>query len=129
MAGFSKRERIVSQKQIDELFGGAGSHTRAAFPLRAVYIIKEREEGVPPVQLLLSVPKRRLRHAVDRNRVKRQLREAYRLNKALLTDAMPCGKTVSLAFIWLADRQLPTDAVEQRVKGILSHIAQEINPS
>ena len=123
---FKKSERIVSQKQIDELFAGVGSHSRAAFPLRVVYIIKLRAEGQPPAQLLISVPKRRFRHAVDRNRVKRQLREAYRTNKHLLLTAVPSDQTVSIAFIWLSDTHLPTKEIENRVKLLLTYIAEKI---
>lgn len=123
---FKKSERIVSQKQIDELFAGVGSHTRAAFPLRVVYIIKVRAEGQPPAQLLISVPKRRFRHAVDRNRVKRQLREAYRTNKHLLLNVIPSNLTVSMAFIWLSDTHLPTKEIENRVKSLLTQIAERL---
>ena len=56
----------------------------AAFPLRVVYVNKERAHGEVPVQILISVPKKRFKHAVDRNRVKRQVREAYRLHKQVL---------------------------------------------
>ena len=42
---FRKSERIASQKQIDELFAGVGSHTRAAFPLRVVYIKRYARRG------------------------------------------------------------------------------------
>jgi len=124
---FKKNERIVSQKQIDELFAGVGSHTRAAFPLRVVYLINDRASEQPAAQLLISVPKRRLHHAVDRNRVKRQLREAYRNNKHMLLSAVPQGKTVSLAFIWLAERHFDTIEVEDRVKHIITHIVQKLS--
>ena len=121
---FRKSERIASQKQIDELFAGVGSHTRAAFPLRVVYIKKVREEGQQPAQLLISVPKRRFRHAVDRNRVKRQLREAYRTNKHLLLSVIPSDQTVFMAFIWLSDTHLPTKEIVARVRFLLKHIAE-----
>ena len=124
--GFRKSERIVSQKQIDELFLGTSSHSKAAFPVRTVYLIKEREGSREAVQVLLSVPKRHFKHAVDRNRVKRQLREAYRHNKHLLTDRLPADKAVDISFIWLASKHLPTKAVEERVTSLLNHIAQEL---
>ena len=60
----------------------------AAFPLRVVYVNKERAQGEVPVQILISVPKKRFKHAVDRNRVKRQVREAYRLHKQVLYEAL-----------------------------------------
>ena len=94
---FPKQERIVSQKLIDELFTSGQSHSLTAFPLRAVFL-----SGAAQLQLLLSVPKRRFKHAVDRNRVKRQLREAFRKNKQLLADALPDGQAVALAFIWMS---------------------------
>ena len=125
MISFRKSERIVSQKQIDALFTGTGSHSKAAFPVRAVYIVKEREAGRQPVQLLLSVPKKRFKHAVDRNRVKRQLREAYRRHKHLLVDVLPAGKAADLAFIWLASSHLPSADVEKRVAALLKHIAAQ----
>lgn len=118
-----KSERIVSQKLIDELFAGTGSHTRAAFPLRVVFKFRERSAGQPAAQVLVSVPKRRLRHAVDRNRVKRQVREAYRTNKQLLAG-LPEEMAVSMAFIWLSDKLLPTADVVARMKTLLAHVAQ-----
>lgn len=124
---FCKSERIASKKQIEELFSDHGNASRVAFPLRAVYVVKPRTGSTPAAQLLISVPKRRFRHAVDRNRVKRQLREAYRLNKQLLTDGIPTGSTLSLAFIWLSDKHLPTDTVAQRVKSLLAAIAHDLN--
>lgn len=127
--GFKKSERIVSQKQIDALFTGSGSHSKAAFPVRAVYIIKEREAGREPVQLLLSVPKKRFKHAVDRNRIKRQLREAYRHHKHLVIDAMPADKAVDLAFIWLSPSHLPSADVEKCVIALLKSVTAKMHAS
>jgi ribonuclease P protein component len=132
--GFPKRERIVSQKLIDELFISGQSHSLAAFPLRAVYLpltspLVEETSSLPSLQLLISVPKRRFKHAVDRNRVKRQVREAFRKNKHLLTEHIPEGQRVALAFIWLSDQHQPTALVEQRVIGLLQQIAKKMNVS
>ena len=118
---FPKQERIVSQKLIDELFTSGQSHSLTAFPLRAVFL-----PGAAQLQLLLSVPKRRFKHAVDRNRVKRQLREAFRKNKQLLADVLPDGQAVALAFIWMSDRHASSAVVEQRVASILKRIASTI---
>lgn len=120
-ATFTKQERLVSRKRIDMLFGG--SRSVAAYPLRAVYINKERE-GEAAAQLLISVPKKRFRHAVDRNRVKRQIREAYRKHKELLYDALPADEQVLLAFVWISDTHRPSAEVEHSVVKLLQRIAE-----
>jgi len=89
---FRKQERIVSKQLIETLFGKGSSQSLAAYPLRAVYMQTEHQEGHAPVQILISVPKKRFKHAVDRNRVKRQVREAYRCHKQLLSDSVVGGK-------------------------------------
>ena len=98
----------------------------AAFPLRAVYINKERTSHDAPVQLLVSVPKKRFHHAVDRNRVKRQLREAYRHHKNLLIQALPADQQLLLAFVWLSDRHMPSNEIEKRVVSLMQRIAEKL---
>ena len=136
--GFRKQERIVSQKLIEELFTSGQSHSLTAFPLRAVFLnengkedqnedeneIEKQNENA--VKLLLSVPKRRFKHAVDRNRVKRQLREAFRKHKHLLADVIPDGQSLALAFVWMTDRHMLSADVEQRVVTLLKRIADTI---
>ena len=123
---FHKSERIVSQKLIDELFNSTGSHSLAAFPVRAVYMSRPRLPGEPEAQVLMSVPKKRFRHAVDRNRTKRQLREAYRLHKPQFVARIPADKQLAVAFIWLSDKHLPTADVDKRVKNLLIRIAKSL---
>ena len=125
-ATFSKRERLVSQRLIDLLFGQSASRSLAAFPLRVVYCLRHREAGSEPVQLLISVPKKRFHHAVDRNRVKRQVREAYRHRKQTLYDAMPVDQSLLVAFVWLSDRHLPTADVAARVENLLERLVNRI---
>ncbi len=125
-----KSERIVSKKLIDQLFTSDQNHSLAAFPLRAVYL--EAPTDTLPAQkarILISVSKRHFKHAVDRNRVKRQLREAYRLNRPLLTDHIPDGCQVNLAFIWLSDSHAPSSVVASRMKRLLKRIAGQISDS
>jgi ribonuclease P protein component len=119
---FGKQERIVSQKLIDQLFGGSGSRSLSAFPLRVVYMKRDIPNAETPTQILVSVPKRHLRHAVDRNRVKRQLREAYRHQK----DLLPEDQSLALAFIWQTDRCMPSAEVDSRMKSLLERIARKI---
>ena len=87
---------------------------------------RERQDRQEPVEVLISVPKKRLHHAVDRNRVKRQIREAYRLQKHLLTVIIPQEQTVDIAFVWLSDKLLPSAEVNSRMKNLLERIATRI---
>ncbi len=121
-----KRERMVSRKLIETLFGGEGSQAMTAFPLRVVYVKIECNERQAPVQLLVSVPKRRFKHAVDRNRAKRQIREAYRLHKQLLYDTLPASHHLLVAFIWLSDQHWPSKTIDRRVKGLLQRVSEKL---
>jgi ribonuclease P protein component len=125
-ATFSKKERIVSQKLIEQLFSKGNSHSTSAFPLRIVYMEKEREEGEEPVLVLVSVSKRHFKRAVKRNRVKRQIREAYRHHKAILTEKVAEGKQLAVVFIWLADELYESAQVERSVKHLLEKVAERV---
>ena len=124
---FRKRERIASLKMIETLFGGGCSQSVAAFPLRAVYMLSERQSNEAPVQLLISVPKKRFKHAVDRNRVKRQVREAFRQHKDLLYPDVPETQRLLLAFIWLSDEHRPSKEVEGRIVTLMRRIGEKLN--
>jgi ribonuclease P protein component, eubacterial len=80
---FRKEERISSEKEIDFLFENGSSFI--SYPFRIVFCSKEREEG-SRFSILVSVSKRKFKRAVERNRLKRLLRESYRLNKTILEN-------------------------------------------
>ena len=76
----------------------------------------------------MSVPKRHFKHAVDRNRVKRQLREAHRLQKQVLHEAMQAheGQELLLAFIWLSDQHEETARIMRRTGTLLQRISERL---
>ena len=76
-----KPERLNKKKIIEKMFAG-GSRSFSIFPLRVVWL--PVEELDVQASILISVSKRRFKRAVKRNRIKRQIREAYRLNKQIL---------------------------------------------
>lgn len=122
---FKKGERMNSKILIEKLFSG-GSKSLSAFPLRIVYMLVD-DENLPTVSLLISVPKKRFKRAVKRNRVKRQIREAYRKNKFILTEALEKdGKKVAMAFIWLDNELHDSENVERKVIKLLQITSEKI---
>ncbi|MBU2885902.1 ribonuclease P protein component [Gilvimarinus agarilyticus] len=94
--GFSKQERLSSKKEIDALFTkGASFHL---YPFSLKFLPQEKADASVH-QILISVSKRRFKKAVDRNHIKRLIREAYRLNKHLISDLDPY---LSIAYIYTA---------------------------
>ena len=99
----------------------------AAYPVRAVFLDIQAEEDAPPIQILISVPKRYHKRAVARNRVKRQVREAYRRHKAILAEALRARQRhMVVAFIWIADELCTSSRVERRVKDLLLRISESL---
>jgi ribonuclease P protein component len=123
---FRKRERMMRRRLIDDLFGGGDSCSLVAFPLRAVYKLHDRNPEDAPLQMLVSVPKKHFRHAVDRNRVKRQVREMWRLHKSLLAETLAADKQLLVAFVWLSGQHLATRAVEERMVSLVHRIAERL---
>ncbi|MCI6159846.1 MAG: ribonuclease P protein component [Prevotellaceae bacterium] len=122
---FGKEERISSKILIDKLFGGGKSRSLVAYPVRLVYMKTERKEpGEPVASILISVPKRCFKLAVNRNRVKRQIREAYRKNKHLVRPAE--GEGVAIAFIWFEKNLLKTSDVERRIVKLLRRMSENL---
>ena len=115
---FCKEERLCSRKVLEDLFGG-GHQSVSAFPIRAVFMPNEQAS----VRILTSVSKRYFKRAVKRNRIKRQLREAYRLQKEIL---QPLQGGLDIAFLWTSAEMLPTEKVFQKMRNILQRIRESI---
>lgn len=90
-------DRLKRRKHIETLF-----HTGKAFsisPFRVVYLLQPACDGAQ-IKMGISVPKKKLRRAVDRNRVKRLVREAFRLQRHTLAAQVPAGQQLHLFFIY-----------------------------
>lgn len=94
-----KEERIYLRSELNELFASRGSFV--SYPFRVVYLKVPRQ--TVSIKMMVSVPKKRLKHAVDRNRIKRLAREAYRLNKHLLSDNLSTDYTLLVGFIYIGN--------------------------
>lgn len=123
---FHKSQRLCSHYLIDKLFEPGSSSSLSAFPLRVVYRLEYRNADLHSnTQMLISVPKRYFKHAVDRNRVKRQVREAYRTNLSLLS--LPEDRIAYIAFIWLDAKHHPSSEVTSKVCNLLQRISERTN--
>ena len=123
--GLSKMERVSSKRMIDKLFEGTNSRSLISFPIRLVYMETERTLfNNVDAQVMVSVPKRFFKRAVKRNRVKRQIREAYRHHKQLLPKRE--GRTLILAFIWMDDQLHESSDVDKKVKNLLLRMSERL---
>ena len=120
-----KPERLNKKKIIEKMFAG-GSRSFSIFPLRVVWL--PVEELDVQASILISVSKRRFKRAVKRNRIKRQIREAYRLNKQiLLAPLTEKNWRLAIAFIYLADELMNSALVEEKIKAALTRIVEKIS--
>ena len=119
-----KVERLDKKKIIEKMFAG-GSRSFSVFPLRVVYL--PVEELGADASILISVSKRRFKRAVKRNRVKRQIREAYRVNKHELLNILVERKCrLAIAFIYLSDQLVESSIIEDRMRIALVRITEKM---
>ena len=121
---FTKEERISGKKDVDCLFSEGKSFI--AYPLRVIYVEKELTSDLP-VSILVSVSKKRFKRAVKRNRVKRLVRESYRLNKSELSNFLSLQKKALLvAFLYLNNELCSYPEMEIAMKKALSMLQEKL---
>lgn len=103
---FCKEERLCSRRTIDKLY--AEGHRLMAFPFSVQWIRVDRNTADPPCQIMIVAPKRRFRHAVDRNRVRRLTRECYRMRKGPFYEFLQnTGINIALSLVYVHN-EIPT---------------------
>ena len=123
---FSKKEHLTSKRDIEALFASKNKSVKM-FPLRAIF--READTAQSTATILISVSKRLFKHAVDRNRAKRQVREAYRLHKqTLLAPLQEQGKKLHIAFIWTSEHPVKSTLVADSMQKLLQDIAGKYHP-
>jgi len=126
--GLGKKEKLCSVRAIEILFGPGGAEfSTLAYPLRAVARADNVRRSDAQVAFLISIPKKRLRHAVDRVAMRRRVREAYRLNRGRYV--LPEGRKIDLGFVYVADKLMSYSAVERAMNRILAALSAKYSSS
>ena len=105
---FRKEERLSKDKLIQELFDKGSSFYLVPFK---VFFMPNPDREISSHQVMISVSKRNFKRAVDRNLIKRRVREAYRLNKELL----PMQNKLLIAYIYSVKDILPSVQIHERL--------------
>ena len=116
-----KEEKLKSKKLIEQLFA-AGNHVKS-FPLRLIYLpIHHGAEF--PIKAGFSVPKRNIKLAVNRNRIKRLIREVYRKNKHAFANNL--NEQYIFMFIYMAKEEINYVDLELALKKVISKFDSKI---
>lgn len=116
---FGKKEKLCSRTVIDELF--RSGKVLKEYPLRVTYL--NLESGEAAAKVLISVPKKRFGKAVSRNRIKRMIREVYRLNKPDLFEKwQSAGKYFAIAFVYIGNDIPKYDDLNTVMKRIIEKL-------
>jgi len=116
-----KEERLRGERVISNLFDQG--HTFFLPPYK-IFWTKIPETYAFPIRFAVSVPRRRFKHAVKRNLMKRRTREVFRTNKQILNAVVNDGQ-VQMIVIYSSDFLLPYAELEKAMKKILQRIAEE----
>ena len=121
--GFGRREKLKSRKQIEDLFQNGKSFP--VFPLRVIYQFQPDGKGV--LQVGVSASKRYFKKAVDRNRLKRLMREAYRLQKHPLLEVLRQHNKQGFVFFMYTDKTLASlDVIMGAMKKALDRLEKQV---
>jgi ribonuclease P protein component len=122
---FTKEERLCNKKLIDELFHNGSSFL--CYPFKVSWLNTTAPQPFP-AQVLFSVSKKRYKKAVDRNLIKRRIREAYRLHKqehlySLLSNT---NKSIVFSIGFVGKEIAPYDFIQKKVLKLLMQLSEQI---
>lgn len=136
---FPKEQRLHHRSLVEGLFRLGKSFYE--FPFRITWRVISPEqleknfrsnipEGIGKVQMMVTVPKKKRRKAVERVQMRRRIRESYRLNKAILSEEIennPEIATLSVAWVYIHDKNLPYETVEEKMKISLDKLIKRLS--
>ncbi|MCM1153545.1 MAG: ribonuclease P protein component [Muribaculum sp.] len=134
-----KSRKLRHKTLLDAVFEQGDKIT--TFPLRLMWRpLNEKQladtfrqhvpEGIGRVQIMISVPKRKLRHAVDRVAMRRRIRESFRLHQHMLDEILarnPQIRTVSMAFVYMAPEKMEMNYISARMHRMLEKFVNDMS--
>lgn len=127
MNKFNKEERLCSKKSLDMLFKNGSSFL--LYPFRITYLFVAEPHRYP-AQLVINVAKKRFKHAVDRNLIKRRTREAYRLQKEAQLYPLLLNREdlLLLSIQFIGKEKYDYSFFEKKLSGALKKLTDQITP-
>jgi ribonuclease P protein component len=123
---FKKEERLCSNSIITKLFS-EGNRSIGCFPIRLVFLILPSDKSRLP-SLLISAPKRNFKLAVDRNRIKRQIREIYRVSNGPLTDVLEKkNHGLAIALLFTDKKIWDSKDLKPRLQTVLDNLVKSLD--
>ena len=120
---FRKQERLTGEIRINKHFNEGGFFI--SYPFRVGFSIVEKSEI--PVKMLIGVPKKRYKHSVDRNRIKRLFREIYRLNKIELFSILENKKfSIYLSINYISSEIFPYETMQRKWQETIEILRQKL---
>lgn len=118
-----KPYKLCSKKVIQSLFESGRSVN--SFPFSARFEILKNEGGTP-FQFVVTVPKKNFKSAVKRNRIKRLMKEALRLNKNLIENEIEVGQQLALFLIYTPKEELSFEIINRKMTKLLNKITNQL---
>lgn len=126
MYTFRKEERLCNKRLLEELFHKGSSFL--CYPFRVSWRLADAAQAVP-VQVVFPVPKKRYKHAVDRNLIRRRMREAYRLHKqqSLYEFLNQANIKLTLSLSYIGKEIEPYQLMEKKMLKLFTQICELVN--
>ena len=124
MQTFQKNERLCGKTTIDNLFINGRSINDSIF--RLVWKVEEFDNSII-AQTLIVVPKKNIKNAVNRNFLKRRMREAFRIYKSALYEKIKSKQTkIAIAIIYQGQEILPYKVIDAKIKLLLERLSEKV---
>ena len=124
---FSKKERLSSKILIDEVFEKGKKFK--SYPFIATYLTQDSSESNwdSKVKVVITVPQRKVKFANKRNRVRRQIKEAYRLNKSeFYTELEEKNTNLALFLIYIGKEKEEYSFIDKKIKLLLTDLVKQL---